>query len=192
MCSISREEFWLKVRFMPLGLHGTLNLQHVLETWVRLWWKTSAVYHLPLRFLFHSELRFHLHGKGNRPAVGWEIEANSSQVLEFPSGLSLIQHIWASLRFFSLSFATLCSKEVLEQYFTWHIPAFIWNTKKVQFSSNMRRELGNMQRFSKHLVGLEPYRGDRCCSWPCLPPHTKIYGYLCRLVFSLGNETQME
>ena len=149
-------------------------------------------YHLPLRFFFHSELHFHLHGKGNRPAVRWEIEANSSQVLEFPSGLSLIQHIWASLGFFSLSFATLCSKEVLEQYFTWHIPAFIWNTKKVQFSSNMRRELGNMQRLSKHLVGLELYRGVRCCSWPCLPPHTEIYGYLWRLVFSLGSETQME
>lgn len=45
------------------------NLQHVLETCMKLWLKTSAVYHLPLCFFFHLVAHFHLLGKVNLKAA---------------------------------------------------------------------------------------------------------------------------
>lgn len=104
------------VQLMPLGLQRTLNLQHVLENWIRLWLKTSAVCHLPLCCSFRSVVHFHLLEKVNlRAAAEMGGKGNPSQTLELAlmaCPLSIISERVSE--FSSHHLLTICSKwEVL-------------------------------------------------------------------------------
>lgn len=160
------------VQFMPFGLHRTLNLQHVLETWIRLWLKTSAAYQQPLCFFLHSVVHFHLLGKSKPQSSS----RDGRQRLTLPWCWS-----WPSQPLLDTGYLSYFPKLHLVIYniaqkekrlnIILHSHPSIYLERKNSVHLNMWRELWNIQRVTKHWRHAEPSKGGRCSSLYALPAH---------------------